>query len=348
MSYTKIIEKVQELLTNNTEWEARYEKYMANYEKFNTSGKKVFLTAQKQFLVPTHFALYMPISLVNDCNSRTIFFELRFHGQSVALIRVHWRKGQFNKNVELFIKKSETVYNALCELQLTDFAEKFKELWKKCVSWNSSSEAKSFREIYLKLERELKNNPTVKLKGQPEHEMESELLRIFSEKSTTKKDISYIQPVKIPYTKARFQMPTPITASEAKNGADKIKYSGENGGGIDILARVGRGSHATLAILELKDQNIKSEPPERAINQAIAYATFIRELLRSEIGQKWWKFFGFSGNLPNTLKLKAIIVMPNENNPSKSFAKTSLGFNDGTNDAIELGYIYRDPLECDF
>ena len=63
----------------------------------------------------------------------------------------------------------------------------------------------------------------------------------------------------------------------------------------------------------LKDENTKSEPPHKAVCQAIAYATFLRELIRSESGQKWWNFFGFGGNIPKELSLKAIIIMPCRN-----------------------------------
>lgn len=42
-------------------------------------------------------------------------------------------------------------------------------------------------------------------------------------------------------------------------------YDEYKGGGINVLARVGRGLETKLAILELKDENISSEPPEKAI-----------------------------------------------------------------------------------
>ncbi len=89
-----------------------------------------------------------------------------------------------------------------------------------------------------------------------------------------------IQPV-LMAKKARFQMPTPLKASEK----GKISYAGV-GGGIDILARVGKGSGngTKLCIIEVKDEHSHKEPPKTAIKQALVYATFIRELLRSEQG----------------------------------------------------------------
>lgn len=143
---------------------------------------------------------------------------------------------------------------------------------------------------------------------------------------------------------ARFQMPSPIKASKAKNGINFIKYSGQYGGGIDILARVGNGKGTKLAVLELKDSYSKNEPPEKVMHQAITYAVFIRELLRSECGEKWWKFFGFGGDIPKKLEIKAIVVMQYYPNADTSFggAKLPIG-----NDVLKLGYIYRtdDPAD---
>lgn len=171
--------------------------------------------------------------------------------------------------------------------------------------------------------------------------MESKLLKNFSKKSSDGKIIRNIQPVTMLKESLFFQMPTPLKASNAKDGI--IEYSAENGGGIDILARIGRGT-TYLAIIELKDKYEKNEPPEKAVCQAIAYATFIRELLRSKSGKKWWRFFGFGGDLPKSLKLFAIIAMPNSEKANKTFVYNCnhdiINLSLDGEDKLELGYIY--------
>jgi hypothetical protein len=93
------------------------------------------------------------------------------------------------------------------------------------------------------------------------------------------KQIKKIKPVR--YQGIRFGMPTPLGASDHK----KLKYSGFRGGEIDILARTGRGRATYLTVIEVKDENKQNEPPKDALKQAIKYAVFIRELLRSESGK---------------------------------------------------------------
>lgn len=183
--------------------------------------------------------------------------------------------------------------------------------------------------------------------------MESFLLANYAKKRSDEKEISYIQPVTMLDTSARFQMPTPIKASSVKDGVDTLSYAGKSGGGIDILARVGSGRSTTLAVMELKDENKDSEPPHKVICQAIAYAAFLRELLRSESGDSWWSFFGFGGSVPKRLTLKAIVVMPLKNQngtvsrQTETFMQelripenTQLLIPDSA-DQIELGYVFR-------
>ena len=141
------------------------------------------------------------------------------------------------------------------------------------------------------------------------------LLTEFSKKSGKDKVLCNIQPVKLANV-ARFQMPTPLRASNIK----KVEYACSYGGGIDILSRIGKGKATKLCIMEIKDENIAIEPPVKVIQQSLAYATFIRELLRSESGQEWWKIFGFSGKIPEQLELYVACVMPSIDNNDTSFA----------------------------
>lgn len=353
--YENVIVEVQKLLSTDTEWENRYSEYIDTI--LSKAEKAPFKKAQEQFAVPSPFQLYMPLStVVNDCSGPRTVFELRFHGQSVATLIVANKK---DKKVALRVKRTQAIYDVLIDAKKETEAKYLENLVKATEAlseydWHGE-EAKAFRKIYSDLEHTLKNNTQLRLAGQPEHEMESELLHNYAQKSSADKEVSFIQPVMMYDTRARFQMPTPIRASDVKNGTDKLSYSKSNGGGIDILARVGSGRSTYLAVLELKDENTKSEPPHKAVCQAIAYATFLRELIRSESGQKWWNFFGFGGNIPKELSLKAIITMPYRNKKgfvdenTTEFIEFVSGPDSnrliqipGTHDSIELGYIFRD------
>ena len=352
--YENVIVEVQKLLSANKEWKDRYRKYIDTI--LTKAEKAPFKKVQEQFAVPSPFQLYMPLStVVNDCSGLRTVFELRFHGRSVATLIVANKE---DKKVALRVKRTQAIYKVLTDAKKKTDAEDLEKLVKGTEAlseydWHGK-EAKNFRKIYSDLEHTLKNNTQLRLAGQPEHEMESYLLCNYAHRSSTDREVRFIQPVMMYGTRACFQMPTPIRASDVKNGVDKLSYSKSNGGGIDILARVGSGRSTYLAVLELKDENTKSEPPHKAVCQAIAYATFLRELIRSESGQKWWNFFGFGGSIPKELSLKAIITMPYRNKEGivdESTSKFIDFINDpdvnriikipGTNDAIELGYIFR-------
>ncbi|MCX6383356.1 MAG: hypothetical protein NTV16_02555, partial [Actinobacteria bacterium] len=97
------------------------------------------------------------------------------------------------------------------------------------------------------------------------------------------------------------------------------------------------GSTTKLCIMELKDENKPVEPPAKVILQGLAYAVFIKELLRSESGAEWWKIFGFNGKLPEQIELYVTYVMPSIKVKDASFGgkiiKTS-------KDSFNLNYIY--------
>lgn len=152
----------------------------------------------------------------------------------------------------------------------------------------------------------------------------------FAKSSSADKQILGIQPVV--FECFRISMKTPISASEKK----LLKYSKQSGGSIDILARSGQGKGTYLTVIEVKDENNKKEPPLTALKQAIRYAVFIRELLRSEIGNDWYKLFGFNENVPQKLKIRVACAMP-DNYSDTSFAKTILPIE---NDLLECHYIY--------
>lgn len=333
-NYSATVDRVRKLLTQDTEWTERYSGYIT---ELNDDKLKAFKNAQKQFNFPASFHLYMPLgTAVNDCSSVTTFFELRFHGQSAAKVKVGIGE---HTDVSVSAKANANILNALKTAGMSKDAENLEAYSQKgYFDWHSN-DAADFRRIYSELEKIIQSNPSLKKElGQPEHDMECELLKNYSQKSSDGKEILNIQPVMMGETSARFQMPTPLTASQAKKGPEYIEYAKEYGGGIDILARVGKGKSTELAVLELKDSYSNDEPAEKVMHQAVAYAVFLRELLRSECGEKWWKFFGFGRDIPEKLVIKAVVVMPYYAGAETDFGGTELPIE---NDVIKLGYIYR-------
>lgn len=347
-AYRDTIAAVRKLLRDNPEWIARYKHYIDTLAEKKAAG--TFSRAQQQFAVPAPFQLYLSLSMaIHKCTAKRTAFELRFHGQSVATVFVDYQK---EKAVLLQVKKVPAIYKVLREKSEADIAYMDSLEPSALYDWHGE-EARNFRRIYASLERTLTSTGDFDLLGQPEHDMESFLLANYAKKRSDEKEISYIQPVTMLDTSARFQMPTPIKASSVKDGIDTLSYAGKSGGGIDILARVGSGRSTTLAVMELKDENKDSEPPHKVICQAIAYAAFLRELLRSESGDSWWSFFGFGGSVPKRLTLKAIVVMPLKNQNGTVSRQTEAFMQElripentrllipNSEDQIKLGYVFR-------
>ena len=148
---------------------------------------------------------------------------------------------------------------------------------------------------------------------------------------STNKALLNIKPVML--ESIFFPMPTPISASKKGDA----RYVG-NGGGIDILARTGTGGQygTFLCVIEVKDENNRKEPPAIVIKQAIKYATFVRELLRSDARESWWRLFGFGGAIPKKLLIHAICAMPDDI-IDMDFAGKIIEIEQ---DEIRLDYIY--------
>jgi hypothetical protein len=169
------------------------------------------------------------------------------------------------------------------------------------VKWNSPEGAR-FRNHFISLENGTLEKPKRK-KGNEEHRLESKILTDFNKRSSLEKALVGIQPVTL--AGIRFGMPTSVGASGT---SEAPVYSKQNGGSIDILARKrARDGKVYLHVIELKD---KYESPVRVVKQAIQYAVFIRELLRSDSGEDWWRLFGFKRKLPEKLSITAMSLMP--------------------------------------
>lgn len=250
----QVIDDTNKLLLDNTEWKNRYDGYLS---KINDPLNKN-LEYRKSFRVRKPFVAYTNISTVSNGKRE---YDLRFKGQSVATITVD---KDYKVCISTIFKDKNEKYFGI-DIKLGEEAK-----WK-------SEKAKRFRKAFNDLD------PNIKTKS-PEHALESSLLCQFHDSER------YIQPVNL--NGQFFQMPTPLRASNP----DK-SYSGAKGGGIDILARmrikgVAANKNSRLVIFEVKDENKKSEPVDKVILQATAYATFVANLLKQNPG--WAELFGFS------------------------------------------------------
>jgi hypothetical protein len=244
-------------------------------------------------------------------------FGLRYAGQQVADLRVS--KGEVKISTKDYDTNNKRDFD--CEVQADN------ALWD---SKEASKFRKHFKDAPIRSDRENKRNE--------EHRVESMLLGEFSKKSGKNKLLLGIQPVRLFGGRLRFQLPTPLTAS-----GKEVKYSNSSGGGIDILCRIGRGTKTKLCVMEVKDENISKEPPSKAVGQAIAYAVFLRELLRSKSGNDWYKIFGFHQDVPKKLKLVACIAMPCNPKSVSDFEGKEIQLED--DDKLVLHSIYFEEKE---
>ncbi len=312
-----VVSAVSSLLDANREdWEPRYSRYADTI-----SDNMVKIQAvQKTYSEWVPLKLYMNVPHARNIRKK-VRFELRYMGQTVAnleskdTLRLTTTRRQQATNKKSFA----------CSIQLEN------------ADW-TGPESREFRDFFKDMDR--KNPPSVKIAGNEEQRLQSLLISEFSKTGKNDKALSNIQPVKM--AKIRFPMPTPISITDHRT----IHYAGIYGVAIDLLARTGKSSKTTtLCIMELKDENLASEPPIEALKQAIAYAAFLRELLRSsntdsgEIGRKWWNLFGFTSPIPEKLTLCAACVMPANGNIDTSFTDMELAIG---SDTIRLHYLYFD------
>ncbi len=311
VDFAQIIAQTQALLTDpaNTEWISRYTQYAA------TLGQAVQRIEQqrKKFHVPAPFHAYLCLS---NAKSANITFQLRYLGQIVALLRYTARDKTLLLSTARYAKQNKANFN-----YDSVFADK---------PWHGP-EAKAFR-AYFKQIDEFGIKRIDGTRPNEEHRLESALYADFENGSAASKAFDGIEPVR--FGNVRLPFPTPMGASDH----GKPRYCGASGGNIDILVRW-KMRKSRLCVIELKDENKKgAETPEQVIEQAIVYAVFLRELLRSPCGAGWWTLFGFSRALPKKLHIDAMSLMPRGiyGNPSFCGKEYPLG-----DDCIQLhaGYF---------
>ena len=301
------ISKVQDLLEQNTEWKQRYANYaeiLNNQQYLDEIRKK-----KKNFHEWAPIYLYMTVSEAK----RRMLFSLRYLGQDVAKLKVGSRNQDITISTAGFEEKNERDFGCVVKFDNCE--------WR-------SGKASDFRQHFFGHPERKENSR----KKNEEHRLESLLLTEFTKKIGAEKLIRHIQPVKLA-GHARFQMPTPLSASNMK----KLKYSNSKGGGIDIISRIGVGKATKLCIMEIKDAY---ESPTKVIQQGLAYAKFVRELLRSDSGEKWWKIFGFKGKPPSKIDFYVVCVMPSSSNNDTSIAGQILKAANDSDDTFNLHHMY--------
>lgn len=301
-------------LSGNTEWINRFGNYATDIESNIDKLKE----AAKKFHNWKPFGVYLNLSQTKD-GSDVFVFSLRYIGQEVADLKVNLKDCTVLIDTTKYDKHNKDYFD--CTIRLKD------------VEWSRSLSAKVFRKHFAGLDMSKISTRS------KEHEYESLLLTEFNK--TQKTQFKGIKPIRI--IKARFPMKTPLLASD-KNGVKIEKRPGQ-GGGIDLFTRTRVDGQVRLNVMELKDEYSNSEPPEKVIRQAIKYAVFIQQLLRSQSGSVWWKLFGFSKSLPEKLIINATCVMPSNKKGvnDTSFGGKRLAIN-GI-DEIELHYIYFEEVD---
>ena len=319
--YDQIVKAVLETLAANPEWKRRYHNYCLDEGAISSIRKM-----RKAFRVRAPIYSYLTISKAINADVTTATFDLRYQGQSIADLVVSAKTGENNQGYEVALR----ICQGKAETNLRDFGFSMAENASGKPVW-SLKDATKFR-AHFKVEPV---RTDVGNKKNREHRFESEILTDMRKKSADGKILCNMQPVLL--CGERFQMPTPLSASGVKSG--RLEYGGPQGGGIDILARAGTGgANTNLCIIEVKDQNESKEPPQAAMKQAIAYTTFIWQLLRADaaLGQKWWNMFGFGRDIPEQLTLFAVVAMPAKDSDEK-YPGAEIQLNQ--DDRIVLHYI---------
>lgn len=114
------------------------------------------------------------------------------------------------------------------------------------------------------------------------------LLAEFSKISSYDKILTGIQPIKY----GTLYYPIPIMINQKK-----MEY-------INILARTKIRKITIIETIE-EDQELDS-----ILIQATTKATMVLNILNGELGDRWYKVFGFNGTKPNHLTIKVCIAVP--------------------------------------
>ncbi|MGM9570404.1 MAG: hypothetical protein ACI3XC_10040 [Phascolarctobacterium sp.] len=317
--YLKIINHIQSLLNKDTGWGERYLGYKKRLFSCNNT-LRLRCDKRNNLFYYTNFTNSM------KATDKTLYAQIRYSGQPVGKIRQTTKKNGTLEHI-LIIDAEDAKNNCNTFVGYENnpiFNGRNGIPSKKKCDWHTSKTAEAFRKFFREGPKKgLKSNSK---EANGEHTLESAFISEIEKRHSKDKSLLYIQPIKL--KGLRFQFPTGLSASNLHNVKkleiilEELKCKNK-GGGIDILARRKTAdSNSYLTVIELKDEYKNQERPELAIMQAIAYATFLRELIRYDAkncdeGPKWYNIFGFGTNILETnLEIKCVVAMPNVKNPN--------------------------------
>lgn len=321
-----------ELIRDENDWQKRF----GNYINIIEQNKEYIARVEKKISCQYPLRLYLPLSNNNSKvikKPEMICFDLRYKGNKLGTIEANCDEALFHPYTD---RKGEQIVSDVEKLQSFDN-----------YKWGDELEG----EIRRILKEEIETDE--------EHQFESCLLNDFANSHYENKVIPYITPVTWTGNRSSFfQMPTTWKGSKISERArteekliQEIRKGSfwavdSMGGGIDILARrIYRPAKPILSIMELKNPS-GSFSEYNVILQAIAYAVFIRELIRSKKanGEKWWKFFISGGTSSSTeLQLEAVVLLAaKKRNKKPDFAESVIKLGE---DKISLHYLYLEQKE---
>lgn len=298
--------RVYQELSTDTSWEQRYDEYIDGLDE----NREKIAAARKLFHGSLGIDFY--ITFGNAKNGDTVF-DIRHLGQSVGCLKI-----DKENNIKLSVDDEHSANS------LNYFGYDVGVI--NSVNWGTDEKSKLFRKFY--------KEHSDKAPRQKEHMVESALFTELEKSSSFNKNLCYITPVS--FCNLRFHLKTALKACKSKN--DEIAIS-ESGGEIDLLARrrVNVGN-SRLVVIEIKDENKKTESFDLAIKQAISYTVFLIKLLRGNNGRKWAQILGMpSLSEDDKLIVDAVAAMPHQDGLEPSFRGEEILVT--TKDSICLHYM---------
>ena len=316
--YKKWAEEVQcELKKKDTiiDWKKQYSDYAEGILK----NKEKVKDSKKTFHVPKQLGCYL--TLGNVIKGKTTY-DLRYRGQSVGNIYVD-KKGQ----VYLYVDKEKCENNE----KYFGYGKYFNEYANDQSGiidelWSEGKKAKLFRKFFTDAVDGEKMPHSI------EHMVETRLFTEFARKQGKGKQIIGIQPIK--FANSYTHMKTGVKASESKK---RKVFLSKQGGEIDIFCRRKVSvTESRLTVIEVKDKEERGESFKEAMNQAVSYAVFIRELIRTSCGSNWMKIWGINGDISEGITINAVVAIPSDSADVPKFPTQPIELGE---DKIELHYM---------
>lgn len=284
MTNKEIVDKTSAVLNENPEWAGIYKDYAkairAKQKEYVENGKKI---------KPEQIKPIQVYSSIDHVKKGT--YDLRFAGQSIGEITVDKETGNLQLHVD-DEKAARTKKYFGFEMQPLN------------VEW-AKEDAETFIDNYRKLSIGKVNVYSEKRK------IESLILEEFAKTSRAEgKKLCNIQPVRL--CEQFYQLTTPL-AECSTDPTISITDGKASGVGIDILARITtKSARHRLVIIELENKQEGSDV--ETMFKALAKATFIAHLLRSNSGKDWWELFEFNFTNPvkdtDQIDLYVVTLMP--------------------------------------